>query len=261
MLRDEFDHDYFRRLDAVRAHWWVVGMQKAALALLGEPPEESLQVLDAGCGVGTNIPWLAPFAGSRRIQAMDIAPAAVAACHRSAPRTDVVRASVTELPYPDGVFDLVTSMDVLQHLTASDAARAVKEMFRVLRPGGRVLVRTNAAFGRAHVPQREDWRLYTPGLLRAELEQAGFSVARLTPVNFVQGAWASLPRPRRGHPTHTAPTEVSTHHGLGIPHPTGRVKNRLLLGLVNAEATWLRGSRRRLPLGHSLYALATRPSG
>lgn len=261
MSREEFDHDYFARLDAVRHHWWVIGMQQDALALLGDTPTTDLDVLDAGCGVGTNIGWLTAAAGTRRIQAMDIAPSAVQACRRSAPNADVVRASMTALPYPDRCFDLVASMDVLQHLTAADAATAATEMYRVLRPGGRVIVRTNAAFGRTHVPQQEDWRLYTPGALGQGLELAGFSVDRLTPVNVVQGAWASLPRPRRAPREHAvAPTAESQHHGLGIPQPVGRLKNEVLLGLLHLEAAWLRRTRRKLPFGHSLYALATRPA-
>ncbi len=261
MSRDEFDEEYFRRLGAARDHWWVVGMQRAALALLGEPADDQLDILDAGCGVGTNIGWLTPLAGTRRVHAVDFAPSAVAACRRNAPHAEVICVSVTDLPYQDALFDLVTSMDVLQHLSAWDATRAVEEMLRVLRPGGRLLVRTNSAFGRGRVAQRDDWRLYTPELLRHELARAGFSVERLTPVNFIQGVWASLPRPPRGRSHRHDHDPAPTHHGLGIPQPAGRMKNRLLLSLLTAEARWLRGrTRRRLPAGHSLYALATRPS-
>jgi hypothetical protein len=122
-----------------------------------------------------------------------------------------------------------------------------------------MLVRTNAAFGRAGVQERKDWRLYRPATLRAALERAGLEVVTLTPVNFLQGLWASLPRRQRtrGH------SEDHAHHehvGLGIPTPVHPLKNRALLGSLRAEAWWLSRQGRRLPYGHSLYAVAMKRS-
>jgi SAM-dependent methyltransferase len=159
-------------------------------------------------------------------------------------------------------------MDVLQHLTTAGAAAAVAEMARVLRPGGRLLVRTNAAFGRRHVAEREDWRLYRPETLRATLCSSGLEVAALTPVNALQALWASVPRgwSRPRHEAHSNAAGEDAHRaewgvaGLGIPTKVHPVINTVLLGLLRLEALWLSRPGRHLPFGHSLYAVARRPA-
>jgi SAM-dependent methyltransferase len=169
-------------------------------------------------------------------------------------------ASVTQLPFADERFDLVLSSDVLQHLTLDGALAATTEMSRVLRRGGRVVIRTNSAHGRRRIEERDDWRLYRVDSLRATLVGAGLVVERVTAVNVVQGLWASVPRPR--HVNHAAGTLVDEHraqHGLGIPEPVGPLKNRLLLAPLRVEGWWLRRPGRSLPFGHSLYAIARRP--
>lgn len=252
-----FDEDYFTRLAQAGEHWWVRGMLDVGASILGEVGGP-LSILDAGSGTGRNLEWLAELAGPGKVVAVDLATAAFAYGGRHGPATDVVQASVSQLPFADAVFDLVVTTDVLQHLTQEDEQRALGNMRRVLRPGGRLLARTNSSFGRGEVRQREDWRLYTTEGLRRALENAGFTVERLTPVNSLQGLWASLPRPR---PTSDRlGKKPERHTGLGIPRPVPRWKNQTLLGLLRAEARWLARPGRRLPVGHSLYALARRPA-
>ncbi|HET9052390.1 MAG TPA: methyltransferase domain-containing protein [Candidatus Dormibacteraeota bacterium] len=263
----EFDQDYFDRLRAARDHWWVRGMQDVGTALLGAGGRP-MRVLDAGCGVGSNSAWLTGVSAGGTVTGIDVASAAVAVWHQSGAPDRVLQASVTSLPFAGSSFDLVVSLDVLQHLGRDDAGRALQETRRVLAPGGRLLIRTNARFGRRSVAEREDWRLYEPATLRDALTSAGLAVDHVTPVNALQGLWASLPRVRLGgrhggahgndgHAHQHADAGPHTH-GLGIPRPAPRLRNEVLLRSLRAEALWLRGSRRRLPFGHSLYALAHR---
>ena len=258
MEQIEFDRSYFDRLEAARNHWWVQGMREIGAVMLGGPLA-GLDVLDAGCGTGALLPWLAEAAAPGRLHAVDFAPGAMQACRRLEIPLDLAQASVTHLPFKDERFDLVVSMDVLQHVTAEQEEAALEETARVLRPGGRVLIRTNAAFGRSRVRERNDWRLYRPATLRAALEGAGLEVLTLTPVNFLQGLWASVPRLRRTD-GHNEGHAAEDHVGLGIPTPVHPLKNRALLGSLRAEAWWLSRPGRRLPYGHSLYAVAMRPS-
>lgn len=256
MASEEFDAGYVARLQAVADHGWTQGMRAVGEAVLGDVGT-GLRVLDAGCGAGTNLGWLARFAAPGHLDAIDVAAPAVARSHDpgTGARADVLQASVAALPFRDGSFDLVVSLDVLQHLTAADEASAVAETVRVLRPGGRVLVRTNAAFGPAAAQERDDWRVYRPDRLRQALAGGGLEVERVTPVNAVLGGWSSLRRRTPG----------GHDHGHGIPPPAPPWRDALARRLLGAEAAWLRGGRRGqgrgrvLPFGHSLYAVARRP--
>jgi len=104
---------YIAKLEAVR-HW-----------LATAPP--SAHVLDAGCGEGILVE---EFAGRLAIEGID--------ANYSSDR--VRSGSVTELPYADGTFDRAMCLDVLEHLTFEEQPRALAELFRVLRPGGELLV-------------------------------------------------------------------------------------------------------------------------
>jgi 2-polyprenyl-3-methyl-5-hydroxy-6-metoxy-1,4-benzoquinol methylase len=104
---------YIAKLEAVR-QW----LETAA-------PAE--RVLDAGCGEGILVE---EFAGRLAIEGID--------ANYSSER--VRSGSVTALPYPEHTFDRAMCLDVLEHLTFEDQPRALAELFRVLRPGGALLV-------------------------------------------------------------------------------------------------------------------------
>lgn len=261
MQNSEFDERYIERLDRARSHWWTRGMQHVALSLLGDRTVVG-DALDDGCGAGASLPLLQAL-GVARIHAMDVAIAAVRAYRALEPSAHAIQASATQLPYADSAFDLIVSADVLQHMTSERAVQALREMGRVLRPSGRALIRTNAAFGRSAVADRADWRLYRPEVLALEIRQAGLVPSRVSHVNAAQGLWASLPRPRRRRPgqhDHARRAEESAGHGLGIPEPAGPIASTVGGALLRLEARWLRGSTRRLPFGHTLVAVAVKPS-
>src|SRR5262245_60287595 len=81
------------------------------------------------------------------------------------------------LPFADGTFDTVLSLEVFEHVPDPD--RMLAEMHRVLRPGGKLLV-TVPFLSLQHALPYDFWR-YTPQGLRAMLEDAGFTVERTTP--------------------------------------------------------------------------------
>lgn len=254
-----FDASYFARLDAARDHWWVRGMGSVATALLDDRRTD-LDVLDAGAGTGANVELVSPLAGCHRVRAIDVAWPAVVACAARYDDVDVVQASVVRIPFDSEAFDLVVCMDVLQHLPRADVGAALAEMWRVLRPRGRLLLRTGAAFGQRHAAERDDWRLYRPRDLSSVVGGAGFHVLRTTHANSLPGLWASVPRPWRRLLARGQPHEhAHGGEGLGIPAPVPRWKNAVLGAVLSLEARWLAHPRRRLPLGHSLYVLAEKP--
>jgi SAM-dependent methyltransferase len=111
-----------------------------SLGLLALAPGE--HVLDVGCGTGVFLPLLAEVVGpTGRVAGVDRAAAFVEQARARTRALDMVRVDegdVYALPYPDGAFDAAHCERVLLHL--DDPTAALREMRRVVRPGGRVIV-------------------------------------------------------------------------------------------------------------------------
>ncbi|WP_165969075.1 methyltransferase domain-containing protein [Actinomadura sp. KC06] len=106
---------------------------------LGVRPGE--HVLDAGCGQGEPARYLAREFGAR-VTGVSVSAAEIDDAIRRTKGTDLadrVRfeyGDYTDLPYPDGTFDAVLVIEALMY--SPDLDRALRELFRVLRPGGRI---------------------------------------------------------------------------------------------------------------------------
>jgi ubiquinone/menaquinone biosynthesis C-methylase UbiE len=117
------------------------------LATLDQPA--SATVLDAGCGPGNLVLELAARYG--HVCAMDASPRMVSLARSHAARHANVSyhvGNIEALPFADGAFDLVCSAGVIEYLPRVD--EAVKEMRRVLRPGGLLVLSTTNAVAPAH---------------------------------------------------------------------------------------------------------------
>jgi ubiquinone/menaquinone biosynthesis C-methylase UbiE len=97
------------------------------------PYVENARVLEAGCGTGMILKEVAPRA--RQAVGIDISAGMLATAR--ARGLDVVHASVTHVPFPDGHFDVAYSFKVLAHVERIGAAMA--ELARVVRAGGHVI--------------------------------------------------------------------------------------------------------------------------
>jgi ubiquinone/menaquinone biosynthesis C-methylase UbiE len=106
-------------------------------------PGES--VLDVGCGTGgVTIPAKQRVGASGKAAGIDPSPEMIAAAQAKARRKGLAidfREGVIEaLPYPEASFDVVTSSLMMHHLTEELRVRGLAEIYRVLKPGGRVLI-------------------------------------------------------------------------------------------------------------------------
>lgn len=96
-------------------------------------------VLDVACGTGENVPFLPPVAA---VTAVDLSPQMLARARRRSERlgrdVDLRQMSAQALDFPDGSFDTVTT--AMSTCTFPDPVAALREMARVARPGGRILL-------------------------------------------------------------------------------------------------------------------------
>lgn len=126
-----------------RDHWWDADFVSVLVKRWGIA--ESRRVLDVGCGVGhwgrvlmPHLPAGATLVGVDREAEWVEKAGATAAARGLGGRMTYVRGEAERLPFPDGSFDLATCQTVLIHVP--DPAAVIREMVRVVRPGGRVLV-------------------------------------------------------------------------------------------------------------------------
>ncbi len=114
---------------------WRAGQERRLRIILAAAGETIRgRILENGCGVGMYLQHLQPFGGQVFGLEYDFERALQAGCISPL----VVCAASEQLPYPDSTFDLILSHEVLEHVR--DDAEAVREMVRVLKPGGRILV-------------------------------------------------------------------------------------------------------------------------
>lgn len=233
--------EYHHLAQIEATHWWYAGMRRSARELVRDLklPLQA-KILDAGCGVGGGLQWLAEFGEPTGIDWHPLAARYAAGCS-----SRVARASVLAAPFPARTFDLVTSFEVIYHRAVTEDVAALREFARLLRPGGWLLLRVPAHnwLRGAHDRHVHTQRRYGAGELRDKIVRAGLTVCRLTPV----GGWL-LPLAVLRRLTQR---DAASESDVTVPAPW---LNDLLTKALAAEAAWLR--RWNLPFGLSLLALA-----
>ncbi len=244
MEREEYARMYALEDD----YWWFVGKRRIAEALIGrsDAANGNLQVLDVGCGTGGFLSHLSSPLGVG--YGMDLSAEALQfAQQRRLNR--LVQASAETLPYCDDSFDLVTALDLLYHRWVADDVAALRECWRVLRPGGCLLV-TDSAFQflyGEHDLRFGGQRRYTTGELRTRLEAAGFTILKLSYANTLFfPAVAAVRLWSRAFGTHSA--------GDFVLRPLPGWLNGLLTAVYTLEARGLRWLS--YPFGASVVCLA-----
>jgi ubiquinone/menaquinone biosynthesis C-methylase UbiE len=238
---------------AEASHFWFRGFRLFVTPLLRQATEglSAVRLLDCGCGTGANLGLLGRFG---RAYGFDMSAAGLD-IGREQGRLRLLRASVAAIPFPENAFDVVTSFDVLYSLQADVEARAVAEMYRVVRPGGFLVVNVAAmaALSGDHSVLSREVRRYSRAGLERLLTGAGFTIARLTYTNaslFAPMVVARTVQRMRG----LSSEEDATQEITVPPAPI----NALLTGALRAESWWLRYVDN--PFGSSLLCLARKPA-
>ncbi len=232
-------------------HWWFVARRRILLAILnrymGASTAGVRRILDVGCGTGTMLTYLARFGNA---EGVDIDPEAVGYCHDRG-LNQVRQSAADSLPFDDATFELVTALDVIEHI--DDDLGALREVRRVLRPGGRLLLTVPAyrfLWGRQDEINLHK-RRYVSRQVRKRLQSAGFDVQRLTYMNAILfPAIAGIRLIRHVLP---APEEPPSDFAFPAPRPLN-----VLLSAVFGSERYILG-RFNIPFGVSIMALAQRP--
>lgn len=159
-------------------HWWYRARRDILADYLkreGRLPAKA-RILEIGCGTGHNLPMLAQFG---EVDAIEIDPAARQIAGRRLGK-DVGDAPLPTLPgVPDGHYDLIAVLDVVEHI--ADDVAALRAMRERLAPGGKILITVPAHqwMWSAHDVVNHHHRRYSKTTLKGAIEAAGLRPCKL----------------------------------------------------------------------------------
>lgn len=177
MERAEYEH-----MHAVEDRmWWYRGLRRLVADQLGRALSRTKAggpVLDAGCGTGGMLRVLGPAVAGRPTVGLEYDPLAAGLAKVKAGRP-VLSGSVNEMPIGGGALGAYVSLDVLCHANV-DPARALKEAYRCLGPGGIAIFNLPAYSWMlsAHDRRVHNARRFTRGEARALVAVPGFRILR-----------------------------------------------------------------------------------
>ncbi len=264
--------NYQIMFDVEDEHWWYVGRRAIVLAqvadALGAPigarasrlPESkssssgerssnrnhagetpALRLLDIGCGTGGNMDHLQRYG---QMHGVDLSGIALDFSRRQRGHQRVMFASATELPFANESFDLVTALDVVEHL--DDDLSGLREIQRVLRPNAPAVIFVPAfqSLWGPNDDQSGHKRRYRLPQLRERIEAAGLRIERISYANVAMFLPIWLGRKILNVLGRTGQSENRINHPL---------INRLLARAFASEAGWLR--KHALPFGVSIICV------
>jgi SAM-dependent methyltransferase len=243
-MQKDFYAEYFEVEDR---HWWFLGRRRILLSLLDrhlpEAPADR-RIVDIGCGTGTMLQQLSRYGVA---QGADGDPEAIRFCAERGIQ-DVQLIRLPALPFADAEFDLVTLLDVLEHV--DEDLETLQSIHRVLKPGGTLLVAVPAfrfLWGRQDEISLHK-RRYVAHEIRELLDRAGFEVIQLSYFNTFLFPFIAAIRVLR--PFRPGQEEPKSDFTIRTP----RWINSLLTAVFGAESGLLRWVN--LPFGVSICAVA-----
>jgi SAM-dependent methyltransferase len=235
-----------------REFWWYRGMEKILFSVL-EPmviergvKGRPARVVEIGCGTGYMAKRLEQHYGWQMFPTDLQHEALQYAREQGVGR--LTQAEMMALPFADGHFDAAVSLDVMVYVPRGEEGRAVKELSRLVKPGGLVVLRTAALeiMRSHHARFTGELQRFTRGQLLKLAAEAGIKVLRCTYANTLLMPIA-LAKFRVIEPL--LPGEPSS----GV-EPVAPWLDRLLYGALEREASWL-GAGHDLPIGQSLILI------
>ena len=241
-------HHYPILFQVEETHWWYLGRReilKSFVADIRASAGHDLRILDVGCGTGANLKMLREYGTA---EGVDISEQAVDFC-RERGLNDVRLGAAEDLPHSNDSFDLVTALDVIEHL--DDDAAGLNEIRRVLRPNGSVLLFVPAFMFLWGVQDdvSNHRRRYTRKQLLDAVRASGLEVEKISYANFTFFLPVLLVR----WTMRVLKLRAETEYGINISPLNG-----LFAKLFAAERFILK--RTGFPFGVSLLCVARKPA-
>ena len=239
--------EYATMFRVEETHWWYRALHRLIFqALEAELPEwREKEIVDVGCGTGAILKQLG---NPEQNVGIDLAPEAISFC-RERGLNNVRQGDICALPFADASFDAVICSSVLYHQWVGDVEGAVREMYRVLRPSGVLLINV-PAFPFLHSKHDEavmTARRFRKWEIRQLLQRQNFQIQRLT-------YWTTFLFPLAV----AARTLGGSKMGRDFERTEESFSTRALAQIMALELRLLRSVS--LPFGVALLAVARRQS-
>ncbi|MBE7414639.1 MAG: class I SAM-dependent methyltransferase [Deltaproteobacteria bacterium] len=243
------EQEYGKMYELEDSFWWFRGKDAVLLGLLekiGAGAKSEKRILDEGGGTGR---VLAGLEGYGKAYGLDFSPIALEFCGRRGIEK-VVRGTGAALPFRDGAFDFVTSVDFLYHRNVRDDRKVLAEMARTLKSGGRLIL-SEPAFMFLYGPHDEAQhgkKRYNASEIKELMSSCGLVIEKLSYFNFILFPFFLAHRLRKKWSGIRSESDVRKINPL---------LNRLLFSCLRLEAGLL-GSI-NLPVGSSVICMARKP--
>ncbi len=230
-----------------REHWWFRVRESiildvfSTLVYQGKP----LAILNVGAATGRSSEMLDTFGTVRSIEYDE---PSFRFC-RDTLKMNIEQGSITGLPYPDNAFDCVCAFDVVEHV--EDHELAIKELFRVCKPGGKIFITVPAfmSLWSSHDEVNHHYRRYTKQELIDLFSKQGGTRIRSTYFNFLLFAPIFLVRLIQRLFVKKKQEELKPDNEM---FNSGLI-NRFLGSIFSMERIWLK--RNGFPVGVSFMLL------
>ncbi len=247
-MRIDYYEDYF---EFENNNWWFVSRRKIIHAFLKKnlpSCPHTRQILDAGCGTGINLALLSHFGN---VIGVDCSEEAIRFCHQRNEQ-NVKLTNLLHLPFSNDSFDLITALDVLEHIYEDE--HAIQEISRVCKPYGVTLITVPVypSLWGEHDEINQHVRRYEPKRLINLLRENEFEIVHrsflntwLLPVAYLWRGWRKIRRLLFSPKDQTARPDNMHHHPI---------MNWILTQIFSSEKPFILGPG--LPAGLSLLVFA-----
>lgn len=233
IFESEEEHFYYKSV-----HDLILSLTRKYLA-----ERSHLQILDAGCGTG----GLALKLQERgTVSGVDMHPEALKYSRQRG--INAIEGSVEDLPFEDGKFDLVTSVDVIYHRAVKDDVQALRQFARVLKSGGVLIMRVPA---RPELFSSHDQLVWTERRYKSRELKRKIQAAGLKPLQ-VSYCHSPLYLPALAKTLLEKITGTKPHSGVS---ETSAVVNNLCTGILRIESKLL-SLDMAMPIGLGLIVVA-----